>query len=151
VVAQPHDVDRLGGRLRHDRTGKYRDVAPGRHRGGARREPLVLDFASHGPDMPLWPEGPRLGLGLWRSVPATLAVEIAMYVAGVVLYMRATLAKDRVGTWALLGLVGLLFVAYIGNVLGPPPPSGTAVAVSALALWLVPLWGIWIERHRASP
>jgi len=110
----------------------------------------VLDFASHRPDMPLWPEGPRLGLGLWRSVPATLAVETAMYAAGVFLYVRATRAKDRVGTWALLGLVGLLFVAYIGNVLGPPPPSGTAVAVSALALWLVPLWGIWIERHRET-
>jgi hypothetical protein len=110
----------------------------------------VLDFASHRPDMPVWPEGPRLGLGLWRSVPATLAVEIAMYAAGVFLYVRATRAKDRVGTWALLGLVGLLFVAYIGNVLGPPPPSGTAVAVSALALWLVPLWGIWIERHRET-
>ena len=28
----------------------------------------VLDFVSHRPDMPLWPGGPRLGLGLWNSV-----------------------------------------------------------------------------------
>ncbi len=111
----------------------------------------ILDFASHAPDMPLWPGGSaRLGLGLWRSVPATLVVEIAMYAAGVTLYARATRAKDRVGTWSLVGLVAVLFVAYIGNLLGPLPPSGTAVAVSALALWLVPLWGIWIERHRET-
>jgi hypothetical protein len=47
-----------------------------------------------------------------------------------------------------VGLATFLFIAYIGNVLGPPPPSATAVAVSALALWLIPFWGIWIERHR---
>src|SRR5580693_2299903 len=84
----------------------------------------VLDFASHAPDMPLWPGGgPRLGLGLWKSVPGTLVVESAMYAAGVTIYARATRAKDKIGTWALVGLVALLLVAYIGNLLGPPPPS----------------------------
>lgn len=111
----------------------------------------VLDFASHRPDMPLWPGGgPLLGLGLWRSVPATLAVEIAMYAAGVALYATTTRAKDRTGTWSFVGLVAFLFAVYVGNTLGPPPPSASAVAASALALWLIPLWGIWIERHRET-
>jgi hypothetical protein len=111
----------------------------------------VLDLASHRPDMPLWPEGgPLLGLGLWRSVPATLVVELAMYAAGVALYARATRTEDRTGTWAYAGLVAFLLAAYVANVLGPPPPSGTAVAASALALWLIPLWGVWIERHRVA-
>ncbi len=111
----------------------------------------VLDFASHGPDMPLWPGGgPRLGLGLWRSVPATLVVETSMYATGVMVYARVTQTKDRVGTWAFVGLVAFLFVAYVGNVLGPPPPSSTAIALSGLALWLIPLWGFWIERHRVA-
>jgi len=109
---------------------------------------FVLDVIAHAPDMPLWPAGPRIGLGLWRSVPATLAVEIAMYAAGVLLYMRATRAKDRTGTWSLAGLVAFLLVLYLGNAFGPPPPSAKAVAASALALWLIPLWGAWIERHR---
>jgi hypothetical protein len=29
----------------------------------------VLDWITHRPDMPLFPGGPRLGLGLWNSVP----------------------------------------------------------------------------------
>jgi hypothetical protein len=111
----------------------------------------VLDVASHRPDMPLWPGGgPLLGLGLWRSVPATLAVEIGMFAAGVVAYARATRARDRTGTWAYVGLVAFLAAAYASSVLGPPPPSAKAVAASALALWLIPFWGLWIERHRLA-
>ncbi len=34
----------------------------------------VLDFVTHHPDLPLWPGGPKLGLGLWYSVPATILV-----------------------------------------------------------------------------
>jgi hypothetical protein len=111
----------------------------------------VLDFASHREDMPLWPDGgPLVGLGLWRSVPATLIVEIGMYAAGVAIYARATKSTDRTGTWSFVALVAFLFAAYIANRLGPPPPSATAIAVSALALWLIPLWGMWIEKHREA-
>jgi hypothetical protein len=111
----------------------------------------VLDVASHRPDMPLWPVGgPRIGLGLWNSIPATLLVETAMFGAGVLLYARATRARDRTGKWAFAGLVAFLLLTYLGNVLGPPPPSASAVAVSALALWLIPLWGLWIGNHREN-
>jgi len=110
----------------------------------------ILDFVSHRPDMPLWPDGPRVGLGLWRSVPATLSIEIIMYAAGVFLYARSTRAKDRVGSGAFWALAVFLFLVYVANAVGPPPPSATAVAASALALWLIPLWGVWIERHRSA-
>ena len=110
----------------------------------------VLDVVSHRPDMPVWPgSGPLVGLGLWRSAPATYAVELGLYAAGVIIYARTTRARDRTGTWAFVGLVGFLLVSYFGNAFGPPPPSPTAVAVVSLALWLIPLWGWWIERHRA--
>jgi hypothetical protein len=29
-----------------------------------------------------------------------------------------------------------------------PPPSATAVAWSAEAMWLIVLWGYWIDRMR---
>src|SRR5215470_3818452 len=35
----------------------------------------MLDFASHRPDMPLWPGSPTVGLGLWYSIPLTFIAE----------------------------------------------------------------------------
>jgi len=110
----------------------------------------VLDFVTHRPDMPLAPgDSTRLGLGLWNSVPATLAVEGALFAACVWFYARSTRALDRTGTWALWSLVAFLAIVYVANALGPPPPSVMAVAWSANLLWLVVFWGYWIDRHRS--
>jgi hypothetical protein len=111
----------------------------------------LLDVASHRPDMPVAiAGGPLLGLGLWHSKPATVAVEGLLFAAGVVLYARATRARDRVGRWGLWGLVGFLLAIYAANLLGPPPPSAAAVAWAAQAMWLLVAWGYWVDRHRVS-
>lgn len=109
----------------------------------------VLDFVSHRPDMPLAPgDSPKVGLGLWNSVPATLIVEGSAFAACVWLYVRATRPVDRSGRWALAALVSFLAAVYVANFMGPLPPSVEAVAWSANALWLVVAWGYWIDRHR---
>ena len=56
----------------------------------------VLDVVTHRPDLPLYPAGPKFGLGLWNSVPWTMAVELPTYGAGVWLYVRATHPKDAI-------------------------------------------------------
>jgi hypothetical protein len=103
----------------------------------------------HRPDLPLAPAtGLRLGLGLWNSIPATLAVEFGLYAVGVWMYWRTTEARDRVGSIGFWALVAFLAVVEIANVLGPPPPSVGAVTVSAQAMWLLVAWGYWVDRHR---
>ena len=109
----------------------------------------VLDFASHRPDMPLWPGGPRLGLGLWNSVPATIAVELAMLASGLWLALLATRARDRLGRWGFAALAALLLVIYVGNATSPPPPSMEAVGgVGAAGGLLFVALAAWIDRHR---
>ena len=111
----------------------------------------LLDFTSHRPDMPLTLEGDeQLGLGLWNSVAATLAVEMLLLATGVIAYARATRPLDRTGQWSLAGLVAFLVVVYLASVLGPPPPDTAAVAWSAQAIWLLVAWGYWIDRHRSA-
>jgi membrane-bound metal-dependent hydrolase YbcI (DUF457 family) len=109
----------------------------------------VLDWVTHRPDLPLSPWGTaRLGLGLWNFRAATLAVEGAMFAAGVALYARGTRPRDRVGVFAFWALVIFLTVSHLGAAFGPPPPDVRTLAYGSLALWLLPLWAWWIERHR---
>jgi membrane-bound metal-dependent hydrolase YbcI (DUF457 family) len=111
----------------------------------------VLDFVTHRPDMPLYPGGPKVGLDLWASVPATVVIETIMFVAGVWMYASCTRARDRVGTWGFVGLVTLLAVLYVGNLLSPPPPSVDTLVVTAIigaGVLIVLTW--WADRHRES-
>lgn len=67
-----------------------------------------------------------------------------------VLYLRTTTARDRIGTIALWALVVFLGLAYITNVTSPPPPNWQAVAWTAIAQWLFVPWAWWIDRHRQA-
>ncbi len=110
----------------------------------------VLDFATHRPDMPVYPGGPKVGLGLWYSTAATMVIEFVMLACGVWIYMGATRARDRAGSWGIGSLVALLVVAYIGSI-PSAPPSVTAVwsgAIVGAAVILV--WSWWADRHRDS-
>lgn len=109
----------------------------------------MLDAVVHRPDLPLYPGGAeRIGMGLWSSMGATLAVELPIFALGVWLYARATEAIDATGRWAFWGLVPLLLVIHVANLLGDPPPSVEALAWVGQAQWLLIAWGYWVDRHR---
>jgi hypothetical protein len=112
----------------------------------------VLDFVSHVPDMPLYPGGAeKLGLGLWRSIPATFAVEGALFAAGIAVYVRATRSKDRVGSIAWWAFVILLLALYVPGPWAARPPSENTVAIfGIIALLIFGPWAYWIDRHRET-
>jgi FtsH-binding integral membrane protein len=108
----------------------------------------VLDFITHRPDLPLYPGGSRYGLTLWRSVPLTMLVELAIFVAGTWLYAQATRPRDGRGQYAFISLVGVLIVAYVANIMSTPP-SVTAVWSAGIVGFLLLLgWGAWADRYR---
>ena len=130
--------------------------APTRPRGALLLAALVvshwlLDFVTHRPDMPLYPGSAKFGLDLWASVPATVAIEAVMFIAGVWVYASCTRARDRVGRWGFVGLTALFAVAYVANLASPPPPSVNALIVTDIIgaiLTMVLTW--WVDRHRES-
>ncbi len=109
----------------------------------------VLDLIVHRPDLPLWPGGPVVGLGLWNSIAGTFVLEGLLLAIGVEAYRRGAPARDAVGRWSLAALVALVVVIWASAPFSPPPPGTTAIAVAGLATWLFPAWAAWIERHRS--
>ncbi len=78
----------------------------------------------------------------------TVAIELPLFVLGVWLYARATMAIDRIGRWGFWSLIVFLLAIYAANLFGAPPPSTEAIAWVGQSQWLLVLWGYWIDNHR---
>jgi hypothetical protein len=110
----------------------------------------VLDFASHAPDMPLWPgPSPKFGLGLWYSIPATLIVEGVMWVVGSWIYLRAA-RRPMSATIAFWSLVLICTVMWAGGPWQPPPPSVQALGWFALIGWIILTWAAFADRQLSA-
>src|SRR3979490_773807 len=78
----------------------------------------VLDFIVHRPDLPLWPAGSKVGLGLWNSWAASISVEALLFGVGIWLYLSATRPRDGIGAWAIWSLVALLSLGWLAALFG---------------------------------
>ena len=107
-----------------------------------------LDLIVHRSDLPLYGDEHKVGLELWSSATATIAVELAILAAGLALYLRATRATSAAGRWAPFALVAALvgsgFFTVFGDASAPKETAlGALVSYAALAglAWAA-------ERHR---
>jgi len=111
----------------------------------------VLDFITHRPDMPLYPGGPTVGLGLWNSVVATLLVEGAMLLVGIAIYTRATRPRDRIGRYGFWALALVLALSYVSSLFSPPPQDQRTLALLALVFGGLFVWfAAWVDKHREA-
>ncbi len=108
-----------------------------------------LDVPMHRADLPLWPgaSSPKVGWGLWNSIPATYVIELAIYAIGIAIYLRATRARDRIGSWGLWAYILVLAILFVTSN-GSPPPSERALAWTASGIWLFVPWAWWVDKHR---
>src|SRR5262245_18652792 len=112
----------------------------------------VLDFISHPPDMQLVPGGdhPRFGLGLWNSIPATLAIEGAAWIGTIIIYLRIARPRGRLGTAAFWIGIAVVTAAWIGNIAGPPPPNLSTIGFSSFTFFSLTVgWAFWMNRTRS--
>jgi hypothetical protein len=93
----------------------------------------VLDLLVHRPDLPLYDNTAKVGLGLWNLPVTAFLLEGALLFGGIALYVRTRAVRP--GPVAVFGLVMLGIQAYL--FFGPPPVSARAAAATALAAYLV--------------
>ena len=91
----------------------------------------ILDLLVHRPDLPLYDNTAKVGLGLWNFPAVAFALEAGLLFGGMWLYFRTGLVPRL--RMVVFGLVMLVIQAYV--FFGPPPASDRAAAWTALAAY----------------
>ncbi len=93
----------------------------------------VLDFVVHRPDLPLYDNSAKVGLGLWNVPAIALGLEAVLLFGGMWLYFR--LGTARRSAMLVFGVIMVAIQAYV--FFGPPPASDNAAALTALVAYAV--------------
>jgi len=107
----------------------------------------ILDFIVHRPDLPLYDDAVKVGLGLWNRPTLAFGLEAALLFGGMSLFLRG-----RAGPKAGMIVFGIVMLAVQAVVFfGPPPTSDTAAAITALLAYglFATFVARWESRHTA--
>lgn len=107
----------------------------------------LLDLLVHRPDLPLWDNTAKVGLGLWNHVRISFTVEVGALAASMFLWYRSV--RSRVPGWRLLALFGVLAGSQAYGNFGPVAPSTTQFAIMALTFYFgFALLSRWCDSPR---
>ncbi len=93
----------------------------------------LLDLLVHRPDLPLYDDAVKVGLGLWNLPVAALGLEATLLFGGMWLYF-GVVAPPR---WPMVVFGVVMFAIQVYVFFGPPPVSDRAAAWTALAAYAV--------------
>ncbi len=110
----------------------------------------MLDLLVHRPDLALYDDTLKVGLGLWNYPVVASALEIAFLFGGIYLYYRATRPVTPGGRYGMIIFGFVMLVVQGLAFFGPQPASANGAAVEALLSYLV-FAGVayWLEWKRA--
>jgi hypothetical protein len=111
-----------------------------------------LDVLVHLPDLTIaGGDSPRLGLGLWQRVDATVAAELLALGLGIAVYVAFRSRRHPVRAGRLAGLVAVLLVLYFASLFGPPPPDVATIAVADIVGLLgLAAMAAWVDRRATA-
>jgi hypothetical protein len=110
----------------------------------------VLDFISHRPDMVfIGNSWPRVGLGLWSSYWGTIAVEIGLFLIGLILYMRTTKTRRARAVLPFILFIIYSVFLFLGTLFATPSESIVAICFSSLTVLLILfILAYWTDKMR---
>ncbi len=111
----------------------------------------VFDFVVHRPDLALYDNAAKVGLGLWNYRWPSFFVEIVLVVGGLALYLRGGRPRDRIGSigpWLFVAvLVAVQSVVFFSTTLGSAAQAALIAITSYVAFAAI---AGWLDRHRAA-
>ncbi len=109
----------------------------------------ILDWLVHRPDLPLYDDTMKVGLGIWNYPAIALFLEALLLFGGMIIYLKRTKAINAIGRFGppVFGILMLAIQCYV--FFGPPPSSPGAAAITALVSYVVfAAVAQWLDRQR---
>jgi hypothetical protein len=107
----------------------------------------LLDLLVHRPDLALWPDGPKLGLGLWNAPVVEQAVEIGLLAVAGAWWVGERVREGRRIWPATAFLAGLVALQIVGMLM-PPGGDPVQMGVTTLAAYFVVAAFAWLIDRR---
>ena len=112
----------------------------------------ILDLIVHVPDLPLYDNTAKVGLGLWRHVALSFPLELLVLGAGAWLYARSATFSGAKGRYLYWGFVVFLGLFQVYANFGPPPATPHSMGMIALSFYAVlALLAGLVERFAVAP
>ena len=111
----------------------------------------LLDFLVHRPDLPIYDNTLKVGLGLWNYPVLSFLLEAGLLLGGIYFYLQRTRSVQRGGVYGMLIFGLCMMAAQLSVFFAVPPETGTEVAISALvSYFLFAAVALWLERKRVA-
>ncbi len=111
-----------------------------------------VDLLVHVPDLTLWGDPPKLGLGLWNHPALAMPLELGLVALAFIVLIRARQPSRR-GLVALGVLAAVMLAVQAVNWFGPPPnePSFAAALAVFATYGVITLLAAWTGRRLPQP
>lgn len=110
-----------------------------------------LDLLVHRPDLALYDNTAKVGLGLWDYPYVTLVLEGALLLGAMGLYLQKSRPLTSGGRYAMPVFCLAILLMQAGMLFSPPPPSDRVMATTALIAYaLLAAVIAWVERGGAT-
>src|SRR5213076_3508766 len=94
----------------------------------------ILDLIVHRPDLAIYDDVLKIGFGLWNHRGLEFALEIAILVGGILIYLKRNSSVARKAGIATFGVV-LILIQVWNTVAGRRPTSDRTFAITALIFY----------------
>ncbi|MBI1890425.1 MAG: hypothetical protein HYS18_07260 [Burkholderiales bacterium] len=109
----------------------------------------LLDYVVHVPDLPLFGDTHKVGLGLWNYAVPALMLEVVLLFGCIWLYLRTTRATSTLGEYGVIALGLVMLAVQVVISFGPPPVTQHIAAMEGLVFYAI-FTGLaaWLETKR---